>query len=61
MEGRQGHFPTGTTFLEVHVLDGQQAIPSPWTKSTVSSSVFKPQLPYVQAYEYNVPHLQNWL
>ena len=28
MEGKQGHFPTGVQLLEVHVQDGQQAIPN---------------------------------
>ena len=57
MEGRQGHFPTGTTFLEVHVQDGQQAISNLWTKLTVSRLVFKPQLPYVEAHEYNTTYI----
>ena len=47
MEGKQGHFPTGTPFLEVHVQDGQQAIPNHGTNSTVSGSVLKPPLPFV--------------
>ena len=46
MEGKQGHFPTGALLLEVHVLDGQQAIPNLGTNSIVSGSVLKPQLPF---------------
>ena len=47
MEGKQGHFPTVTLFLEVHVQDRQQAIPNHGTNSIVSGSVFKPPLPFV--------------
>ena len=37
MEGSQGHFPTGTLFLEVKVQDGRQATPKHWMIITVSN------------------------
>ena len=53
MEGKQGHFPKGTQFLEVYVQDGQQAIRNHETNSTANGSVFKPQLPFLSAHRYN--------
>ena len=43
MEGRQGHFQTGTQFLEVHMQDGQQVTPNP-EYYHCEQLVFRPQL-----------------